>query len=199
MGIEFLNDTIFVTGGSQDDPYTMADLDADGTVGQYVTPGGYGNREYAVSKDLVIGSTDADTFFDLCGSIIAMDAGVTLTVYTTALRGGRMGATFGDKEGRSGVVGFTDDAVKEARLEHIKKLYLERLFYLDNTTGEWVQTGGRPSDRRGGRGCRHCRRPVFIVIRWRLAVDRRNDPRRTRRHTKQEETQEEGLMVEARS
>ena len=28
MGIMFQNDTIFVTGGSQDDPYTMADLDA---------------------------------------------------------------------------------------------------------------------------------------------------------------------------
>jgi len=41
MGIEFQNDTIFVTGGSQDDPYTMADLDADGTVGTYITPGGY--------------------------------------------------------------------------------------------------------------------------------------------------------------
>ena len=73
-----------------------------------------------------------------------LDAGVTLTVYTTALRGGRMGATFGDKESRSGVVGFTDDAVKEGRLENIKKLYLERLFYLDNTTGEWVCTAAVP-------------------------------------------------------
>ena len=73
-----------------------------------------------------------------------LDAGVTLTVYTTALRGGRMGPTFGDKESRSGVIGFTDDVVKEARLEHIKKLYLERLLYLDNTTGDWVQTAAVP-------------------------------------------------------
>ena len=42
------------------------------------------------------------------------------------------------------MVGFTDDAVREARLEHIKKLYLERLFYLDNTTGDWVQTAAVP-------------------------------------------------------
>ena len=58
MRITYANDTITVTGGSQEDPYTMADLDVDGTVGGYITPGGYGNREYAVSKDLVIGSED---------------------------------------------------------------------------------------------------------------------------------------------
>jgi len=40
MGIVYANETITVTGGSQDDPYTMADLDADGTVGTYITPGG---------------------------------------------------------------------------------------------------------------------------------------------------------------
>ena len=144
MGIVYVSDTITVTGGSQDDPYTMADLNADGTVGQYITPGGYGNKEYAVSKDLVIGSDAADTFFDLSGSIIRMDAGVTLTVYTTALRGGGMGPTFGDREGATGVTPFTDDAVKESRIENIKKLYMERLFYLDNTTGEWVRTASVP-------------------------------------------------------
>ncbi|MBN2208724.1 MAG: hypothetical protein JW759_05475 [Candidatus Coatesbacteria bacterium] len=31
------SNTITVTGGSQTDPFTMADLDADGTVGGYVT------------------------------------------------------------------------------------------------------------------------------------------------------------------
>ena len=37
MGISYANETITVTGGSQDDPYTMAELDADGTVGGYIT------------------------------------------------------------------------------------------------------------------------------------------------------------------
>jgi hypothetical protein len=144
MGIVYANNTITVTGGSQDDPYTMADLDADGTVGGYITAGGYGNREYSVSKDLVIGSDAADTFFDLSDSIIKMDAGKYLTVYTTALRGGNMGTTFGDREGASGVTPFTDDTVKESRIANIKKLYMERLFYLDNTTGEWVRTAAVP-------------------------------------------------------
>ena len=144
MGITYANETITVTGGSQDDPYTMADLDADGTVGTYITPGGYGNKEYAVSKDLVIGSDAADTFFDISGSIIAMDAGKTLTVYATALRGGGMGPTFGDRESASGALAFTDDAVKEARIENVKKLHLERVYHQDNTTGEWVPTQAKP-------------------------------------------------------
>ena len=144
MGITYASNTITVTGGSQNDPFTMADLDADGTVGQYVTPGGYGLREYAVSKALVIGSDAGDTFFDLSNSIITMNAGVTLTVYTTALRGGGMGPTFADKEGATGITPFVDDAVKESRIENIKKLYLERVFYLDNTTGDWVRTASVP-------------------------------------------------------
>ena len=144
MGIEFQNDTIFVTGGSQDDPYTMADLDADGTVGTYITPGGYGNREYAVSKDLVIGSTDADTFFDLSGSIIAMDAGVTLTVYTTALRGGNMGPTFAETVSAMGTVPFTEEKAQKSRLERIRKLYIERIHYLDNRTGAWIASAAPP-------------------------------------------------------
>ena len=144
MGITYANETITVTGGSQDDPYTMADLDADGTVGTYITPGGYGNKEYAVSKDLVIGSDAADTFFDISGSIIAMDAGVTLTVYTTALRGGGMGPTFGAKASDKGAIPFTDDTVKEARIESIKKLYIERVYYLDNTSGVWTRSSTFP-------------------------------------------------------
>ena len=144
MGITFANDTIFVTGGSQHDPYTMADLDADGTVGQYVTPGGYGNREYTVTKDLVIGSEDADTFFDLSGSIIKMDAGVTLTVYTTALRGGRMGATFGATQSSSGATPFLDEQLTKQRIERVRKLFCERSYRLDNTTGDWIAEGVAP-------------------------------------------------------
>ncbi|HUT04153.1 MAG TPA: hypothetical protein VM163_09720 [bacterium] len=134
MGIIYANDTIIVTGGRQDDPYTMADLDADGTVGTYITPGSYGNKEYAVSKDLVIGSTDADTFFDLSGSIIKMDAGVTLTVYTTALRGGNMGPTWGAQFARTPLT--AEDLVK-SRIEGVRKLYIREEYVLDNVTGRW--------------------------------------------------------------
>ncbi|MBN2208425.1 MAG: hypothetical protein JW759_03930 [Candidatus Coatesbacteria bacterium] len=144
MGISYANDTITVTGGSRDDPYTMADLDADGTVGQYITPGGYGNHEYGVSKDLVIGSEDADTFFDLSGSIIKMDAGRYLTVYTTALRGGRMGATFGATESKSGATPFLDEQLTKQRVERVRKLYCERSYQLDNTTGDWIAEGAAP-------------------------------------------------------
>ncbi|MCD6326786.1 hypothetical protein J7M28_04425 [bacterium] len=45
MGISYSDNTITVTGGSQNEPYTMDDLDNDGTVGTYVTAGGYGNKK----------------------------------------------------------------------------------------------------------------------------------------------------------
>jgi len=122
----------------------MADLDADGTVGTYITPGGYGNTEYSVSKDLVIGSTDADTFFDISGSIIKMDAAKYLTVYTTALRGGGMGETFGAKASDKGAIPFTVDTVKDARIENIRKPYIERVYYLDNTSGIWTRSSTAP-------------------------------------------------------
>ena len=144
MGISFSGDTIFVTGGSQDDPYTMDDLDADGVVGGYITPGGYGDRDFAVSKDLVIGSDDADTFFDLTNSVISMNAGVYLTVYTTALRGGSMGATFGDREGKTGTAAILDETVQKQRIEHVKKMYMERLYVLDNVTGDWALSASLP-------------------------------------------------------
>ncbi len=144
MGIVYQNETIIVTGGSQDDPYTMADLDADGIVGTYITPGGYGTKEYSVSKDLVIGSTDADTFFDLSGSIIKMDAGKYLTVYTTALRGGSMGSTFGQRASDGGLVPFISENLTKARIENVRKLYLEKTYHLDNTSGLWVRDGQEP-------------------------------------------------------
>ena len=133
-----------MTGGSQTDPFTMSDLDADGTVGQYITPCGYGLREYAVSKALVIGSDAGDTFFDLSNSIITMNAGVTLTVYTTALRGGGMGPTFAAKASDKGVIPFMDDTVKGARIESVKKLYIERVYYLDNNSGVWTRLSTAP-------------------------------------------------------
>ena len=55
-----------------------------------------------------------------------------------------MGATFGAKASDKGVIPFTDDTVKGARIENVKKLYMERVFYLDNTTGEWVRTASVP-------------------------------------------------------
>ncbi|MBN2207728.1 MAG: DUF1565 domain-containing protein [Candidatus Coatesbacteria bacterium] len=42
-----------------------------------------------------------------------MNAGVTLTVYTTALRGGGMGPTFAAKASDKGVIPFTDDTAKD--------------------------------------------------------------------------------------
>ena len=137
MGIEFQNDTIFVTGGSQDDPYTMADLDADGTVGTYITPGGYGNHEYAVSKDLVIGSEDADTFFDLTDTIIKMDDGQFLTVYSSALRGGKMGPTWG---ARFTNTPLTSEEQMKLRVQNLRKLYIEEELRL-TATGTWTGSG----------------------------------------------------------
>ena len=92
MGISYDagTETITVTGGSFEEPYTMAILDTDGTVGGYITAGGYGNREYTVSKHLVIGSEDDWTFFDPTRSIVRMADGYTLTVYSHALRGGNL-------------------------------------------------------------------------------------------------------------
>lgn len=143
-GIFYADDTITVTGGSQDDPFTMDDLDNDGTVGTYVTAGGYGNKKYTVTKDLVIGSDAADTFFDIFGTIIEMAAGSYLTVYTTALRGGRMGPTFGDRASDSGVVPFTTETVQDARLENIRQLYIERAYYLENASGVWTRSSQTP-------------------------------------------------------
>ena len=144
MGISYANDTITVTGGSMEDPYTMGDLDGDVTVGQYVTPGGYGNKEYAVSKDLVIGSDSVDTFFDISGSIIKMSAGKLLTIYTTALRGGRMGGTFGANQSSSGVKPFVEETLQKQRIERVRMLYCERVYLLDNSTGEWLAQGAAP-------------------------------------------------------
>jgi hypothetical protein len=92
MGISYDagTETITVTGGSFEEPYTMAILDADGTVGGYISAGGYGNREYTVNKNLVIGSADDWTFFDPTRSIVKMADGYNLTVYSHALRGGRL-------------------------------------------------------------------------------------------------------------
>ncbi len=92
MGISYDagTETITVTGGSFEEPYTVAILDADGTVGGYITAGGYGNREYTVSKNLVIGSEDDWTFFDPTRAIVKMADGYTLTVYSHALRGGKL-------------------------------------------------------------------------------------------------------------
>lgn len=133
MGIVYANDTITVTGGSEADPYTMIDLDNDGTVGQYVTPGGYGNKVYSVSKHLVIGSEDADTFFDLTGTIIQMDDGYYLKVYSSALRGGKMGETWG---ARFANVRLTDEDLMKVRIENVRKLYIEEE-YRFGATGAW--------------------------------------------------------------
>ncbi|RLC46873.1 MAG: hypothetical protein DRH70_04600 [Candidatus Coatesbacteria bacterium] len=139
MGITFANDTTFVTGGSQDDPYTMADLDADGTVGTYITPGGYGNREYTLSKNLVIGSDEADTFFDLTESIIEMESGRTLTVYSSALRGGAMPPS----PHYDPHVAVVLEEAKESRLENLRSLYVRLVYQFEPESALWEATGFR--------------------------------------------------------
>ena len=55
-----------------------------------------------------------------------------------------MGPTFGAKASDKGAIPFTDDTVKEARIESIKKLYIERVYYLDNTSGVWTRSSTFP-------------------------------------------------------
>ena len=141
-GITYANNTITVTGGSQSDPYTMSDLATSGTTSSYVSTGGYGGQEYTVTEDLVIGSTLADTYFDIFGSIIQMDAGKGLTVYNTALRGGNMGLTWAETRGGFGAVPFIDEKTRKARVENIRQLFIECSFLLNNTTGTWDEQKG---------------------------------------------------------
>ena len=124
MGISYDagTQTITVTGGSFEEPYTMAILDADGTVGGYITAGGYGNREYTVSKNLIIGSEDDWTFFDPTRAIVKMADGYTLTVYSHALRGGRLRDSWAARKfgAESGPV---EDADCKRRTENVIMMY----------------------------------------------------------------------------
>jgi len=124
MGIDYDagTETITVTGGSFEEPYTMAILDADGTVGGYITPGGYGNREYTVSKHLVIGSEDDWTFFDATRAIVKMADGYTLTVYSHALRGGNLRDSWAARKfgAESGPI---DDRDCKLRTENVIMMY----------------------------------------------------------------------------
>ena len=133
MGIAYADDTITVTGGSEADPFTMDDLNSDGTVGGYITPAGYGNKVYSVSKDLVIGSDDADTFFDLSGTIIEMDNGKYLEVYSSALRGGNMGETWGAKYTNTPL---TNEDLMKLPIQNVRKLYIEEEYRL-GASGAW--------------------------------------------------------------
>lgn len=55
-----------------------------------------------------------------------------------------MGPTFADRAGDKGVIVFTDDTVKNARIENVKKLYIERVYYLDNNSGVWTRSSTVP-------------------------------------------------------
>ena len=144
MGISYDSgtETITVTGGSWDEPYTMAILDTDGTAGGYITPGGYGNREYTVGKNLVIGSGDGtSTFFDLTRSIIKMADGYTLTVYSHALRGGGLQDTWA-AHNLGAAKPPVGDAECKQRTENVLIAYVEVKGYLCPSTGELVRTTG---------------------------------------------------------
>ena len=143
MGISYDagTETITVTGGSFEEPYTMAILDADGTVGGYITAGGYGNREYTVSKNLVIGSEEDWTFFDPTRAIVKMADGYTLTVYSHALRGGRLRDSWAARKfgAESGPV---EDADCKRRTENVIMMYVEVRGYLCPFTGELMRATG---------------------------------------------------------
>ena len=55
-----------------------------------------------------------------------------------------MGPTFGDRAGDSGVLPFTAETVQNARLENIRQLYIERSYYLDNSSGVWTRSSQTP-------------------------------------------------------
>ncbi len=141
MGIDYDagTETITVTGGSFEEPCTMAILDVDGTVGGYITPGGYGNREYTVSKNLVIGSNEGSTFFDLGQSLIVAAEGYSITCYSHALRGGTTQETWAARVFGPCLPITGQD--KEFRICNVTELYFAHEFILDGCTGYW-----RPRD-----------------------------------------------------
>lgn len=139
MGISYFNDVITVTGGCGDTPYSMADLVASGTTSSYVSTGGYGGNKYTVTKELVIGSTLADTCFDLTNSIIEMDAGHTLTVYSSALRGGGMP----DSPQFPINVPVIDETKRKSRLENVTALYTRLIYQFESNSGLWEAPGFR--------------------------------------------------------
>ncbi|MCD6326784.1 hypothetical protein J7M28_04415 [bacterium] len=139
MGISYADDTITVTGGSFDEPYTMPILDADGTVGGYITAGGYGNREFTVSKNLVIGSSDGtSTFFDPTRAIVKMADGYTLTVYSHAIRGGSMRDSWAARK-----FGAEQPPIEEVDCKRCVlaiKMYVKIEGYVCLTTGDLICT-----------------------------------------------------------
>ena len=138
MGISYSDETITVTGGSESDPYTMADLATSGTTSSYVSTGGYGGKKFTVTKDLVVGSSAADTFFDVTNSIVEMDAGQTLTVFHSALRGGAMPPSYYD----ANVPPITEER-RKARLENLTAMYTRLIYLYESESGLWEAPGFR--------------------------------------------------------
>lgn len=91
------SETISVTGGSWDNPYTAADIASDPTAGTYVSTGGYGNKVYTFSANLVLGSEAEQTFFDIVGSVLKCDSGYSMSIYASAIRGGNSDFTWAAK------------------------------------------------------------------------------------------------------
>ena len=128
--------TATVTGYTWLLPCDMDTIDTDGTVGGNVSKGGYGNHVYTVSMNLVLGSEDDQTFFDLKDSIVEMASGYTLTIYTHALRGPETPGAWASR-----MFGNWTDVPEDSRklvVTGILQLYTERRFQLDPNTGIWV-------------------------------------------------------------
>jgi len=137
MGITYdgSTETIAVTGGSNVTPYTMARLKSSGTSGGYIATGGFGGNTYTLSANLRVGSEDADTFFDLAGSIAQTNSPYTMQFYATALRGGRMTNSWADRVFQ-GVARPSDDACK---MRGVIRAYCRRIYHQCPYTGEFIR------------------------------------------------------------
>jgi len=139
MGITYdgSTETIAVTGGSNAEPYTMAKLKSSGTSGGYIATGGFGGNTYTLSANLRVGSEDADTFFDLAGSIAQTNNPYTMKFYATALRGGRTTNSWADRVFQ-GVARPSEDACK-MRIVGVVRAYCRRIYHQSPYTGEFVR------------------------------------------------------------
>jgi len=81
------SDTGTATGGSMQDPITLADIDGSVELGGHVAVSGEDNQTYTVDCHLVIGASDTDTFFRIQpGETLIMDEDKQLILYLQALR-----------------------------------------------------------------------------------------------------------------
>ena len=80
-------DTATAKGGSMRDPITLADMDADGTIGGHFSTSGESSKTYTCDCNLIIGASDTDTFFRIQeDETLVFATGKQLTMYLQAFR-----------------------------------------------------------------------------------------------------------------